>query len=139
MGGTYVLAVDLSRGSTIEVGALGDRDFPAGSYAYVGTAFGPGGFARVDRHRELAAGERDARHWHVDYLLGHSATTLEAVARFPEEDRECDLADRLPGDPVEGFGASDCDCPAHLLAVPDRDALLEAARDAGGVLDSDEE
>ncbi|AFZ74777.1 GIY-YIG nuclease family protein [Natronobacterium gregoryi] len=135
MGGTYVLVVDVNRHSTIEVGALGEREFAAGAYAYVGSAFGPGGFARVDRHRELASGDRDARHWHVDYLLGHSATILESVVRFPDEDRECELADRLPGEPVEAFGASDCDCPAHLLAAPGTDAVLEDARAAGGVLE----
>ncbi|SDQ38916.1 GIY-YIG nuclease family protein [Natronobacterium texcoconense] len=139
MGGTYVLVVDVSRSSTIEVGALGEREFAAGTYAYVGSAFGPGGFARVDRHRELARGDRDARHWHVDYLLGHPATTLETVVRFPDEDRECELAGRLPGEPVDTFGASDCDCSAHLLETPDgdADALLEGAREAGGVLESD--
>ncbi|APW96252.1 endonuclease III [Halobiforma lacisalsi AJ5] len=138
MGGTYVLLLEVSRQTTVEVGALGDLTFPAGAYAYVGSAFGPGGFARVDRHRELAAGERDARHWHVDYLLGNPATSLEAVVRFPDEDRECELADRLPGEPVDAFGASDCDCPAHLLSAPDGEAtpVLEAAREAGGVLES---
>jgi Uri superfamily endonuclease len=135
MPGTYVLVVDVARPTTVEVGALGDRAFAAGAYAYVGSAFGPGGFARVDRHRELASGGRDTRHWHVDYLLGHPATTLEAAVTFPDADRECELAASLPGDPVPGFGASDCDCPAHLLDAPDADAVLEAAVDAGGVVD----
>ncbi|RKD95523.1 GIY-YIG nuclease family protein [Halopiger aswanensis] len=134
-GGTYVLAIDVPRTTTIEVGALGDREFGAGAYAYVGSAFGPGGFARVDRHRELARGERDARHWHVDYLLGHSDTTLETVVTFPAADRECELAASLPGEPVEGFGASDCDCSAHLLTAPSLETVLEAAVDAGGVRD----
>ncbi|WP_049922906.1 GIY-YIG nuclease family protein [Halopiger djelfimassiliensis] len=135
MSGTYVLVLDVARSTTIEVGALGDRAFPAGAYAYVGSAFGPGGFARVDRHRELACGERDVRHWHIDYVLGHSATSLESVVTFPDADRECELAGRLPGEPVAEFGASDCDCPAHLLAVPAAETVVEAAVDAGGVVD----
>ena len=142
--GTYVLVVDLPQPTTLEVGALGDLEFDAGPYAYVGSAFGPGGFGRIDRHRELARGERDARrrsnaptrspslrsrdrHWHIDYLLGHDATRLEAAFAYPDADRECELATSLPGDPVDGFGASDCDCPGHLLAAPDAEAVREAA------------
>lgn len=54
MSGTYVFVTDVARAATIDVGALGDREFPAGAYAYVGSAFGPGGFTRVDRHRSKA-------------------------------------------------------------------------------------
>ncbi|WP_121821850.1 GIY-YIG nuclease family protein [Halostella salina] len=129
MPGTYVLAVAFDEAATIEVGALGERAFDPGIYAYVGSAFGPGGFSRVDRHRELAAGERDARHWHIDYVLGHPTASLAAVVKFPEMDVECALASSLPGDPVSEFGASDCDCEAHLLRAPDRETLLSAARD----------
>ena len=130
--GTYVLVVDLPRATTLEVGALGEREFDAGTYAYVGSAFGPGGFARVDRHRELARGERDARHWHIDYVLGHPETTLESAITFPDADRECELAASLPGEPVDGFGASDCDCSGHLLAGPDRSTVRDAAVAEGG-------
>ncbi len=136
MGGTYVLVIDLARATTLDVGALGACEFPAGTYAYVGSAFGPGGFARVDRHRELAAGERETRHWHIDYLLGHPETTLESVIRFPDADRECELAASLPGDHVPDFGASDCGCEAHLLESPGADVVCEAATDAGGVVDA---
>lgn len=135
MSGTYVLAIEVTETTTIEVGALGDREFTPGTYAYIGSAFGPGGFARIDRHRELAAGDRDVRHWHVDYLLGHPTTRLETAITFPDADRECELARSLPGTPVPEFGASDCPCRSHLLAVADDDAILEAAVDAGGVVD----
>ncbi|ADB62061.1 protein of unknown function DUF123 [Haloterrigena turkmenica DSM 5511] len=132
--GTYVLVVDVPRATTLEVGALGEREFPAGAYAYVGSAFGPGGFGRIDRHRELARGERDTRHWHIDYLLGHPGTTLESAIAFPDDDRECELAASLPGEQVDGFGASDCDCSGHLLTPPSADAAVvrEAALAEGG-------
>ena len=113
-GGTYTLLVELESPATIEVGALGEREFPAGRFAYTGSALGPGGFARVDRHRELAAGERDTRHWHVDYLLGHPAASVERVIRSGGLDAECEVAARIDGDPVAGFGASDCECSTHL-------------------------
>ena len=137
MSGTYVLGIDLARATTIEVGALGSVEFDAGAYAYVGSAFGPGGFARVDRHRELSAGDRDTRHWHVDYLLGHPDTSLEAAITFPDADRECELADRLPGERVAGFGASDCDCSAHLLDAPGLVTVRDAAVAEGGRLASE--
>lgn len=137
MGGTYVLVIDVPETIDLDVGALGTRQFPAGTYAYVGTAFGPGGFARVDRHSELARGDRDTRHWHVDYLLGHPDTGLETAITFPEVDRECELTDRLPGDRVPGFGASDCDCSAHLLAAPGLEPLCEAAKTEGGSFEAE--
>ncbi|MFU8867747.1 GIY-YIG nuclease family protein [Natronococcus sp.] len=137
MSGTYVLAIDVERPISVAVGALGECEFAAETYAYVGSAFGPGGFARLDRHRELARGERDVRHWHVDYLLGHEAATLAATARYPDADRECELAKTLPGEAVPEFGASDCDCGSHLLETAGLERLLEAATDAGGVLEPD--
>jgi Uri superfamily endonuclease len=109
--GTYTLVVEFDGPATVEVGALGAVEFDADWYAYTGSAFGPGGFARVERHRELAAGEREARHWHVDYLLGHPA------AEF----------DRVPA-----FGASDCECESHLVAAPALDPLVAAVQRAHG-------
>ena len=133
-GGTYTLLVELPEAATVEVGALGERRFPAGWYAYTGSALGAGGFSRVDRHYELAAGERTARHWHVDYLLGHDGAHVRGDVRTPDADVECAVALALPDSPVEGFGASDCDCAAHLAFDEDgrrlRAAVSEAHRNA---------
>ena len=112
--GTYTLVFGLPAPATVEVGALGTREFPAGGYAYTGSAFGAGGFSRVDRHRRVAAGDHDVRHWHVDYLGGSPATRLEHVVRAPGRDVECAVARALADGPVPGFGASDCDCDSHL-------------------------
>ncbi|MFC6905190.1 GIY-YIG nuclease family protein [Halalkalicoccus tibetensis] len=133
MGGTYTLVIALAEPATIGVGALGECEFPAGEYAYTGSAFGPGGFSRIDRHRklcsevvtrdtrdrhrELARGEREVRHWHVDYLLGHPAATIEEVVRTPERDVECAVARALPDAGIGGFGASDCGCGSHLASA----------------------
>ena len=114
--GTYALLLQNEERQEIEVGALGAMTFRPGVYVYVGSAFGPGGLrARVGRH---ARGD-GALHWHVDYL--RAATALEAVwyTHDPER-RECTWAAvlrALPGAsvPVDGFGASDCTCPAHLV------------------------
>ena len=123
--GTYTLLLSLDADARVAFGAAGERDLSTGAYAYVGTAFGPGGFSRVERHRELAAGERDARHWHVDYLLGHPACAVEAVVTSEDVDAECAVARRLAGEvaTVDGLGASDCDCAAHLFG-PERPRRL---------------
>jgi endonuclease-3 len=132
--GTYTLLVELSESASIEVGALGEVAFVAGAYAYTGSAFGPGGFARVERHRELAAGERDVRHWHVDYLLGHSDAAVEAAVRTVDADVECAVSRTLAEDDgserVAGFGASDCDCDSHLVRAADGERLRRAVERA---------
>jgi Uri superfamily endonuclease len=122
-GGTYTLLFERVESATVEVGALGDRHVPAGWYAYTGSALGSGGFARVDRHYELAAGDRETRHWHVDYLLGDSKTEMRGDVRSSGADVECAVARRLPDGPVEGFGASDCECRSHLAYDSDGEAL----------------
>jgi endonuclease-3 len=129
-GGTYTLCIELSAPATIEIGALGECRLPAGAYAYTGSAFGAGGFGRVDRHYELAAGERSTRHWHVDYLLGHADASIRGDVRTPGEDIECAVASALPQSPVAGFGASDCGCPSHLAYDGDGDRLREAVASA---------
>lgn len=119
--GTYTLLLSLDEPARFRVGALGERAFPAGAYAYTGSAFGPGGFERVERHRRLAAGDVDTRHWHIDYLLPLAAILESYTA--PEEAIECEVARRLPGDRIEGFGASDCGCSSHL-AFATREARI---------------
>jgi len=131
--GTYTILVNLPEAATVTVGALGEQSFPSGYYAYTGSAFGPGGFARVDRHHEIAAGERDARHWHVDYLLGDTPSRIETVVRSSDVDIECAVAaalDEVGETVVSGFGASDCDCPTHLHYAPEKAPLLKAIRSA---------
>jgi endonuclease-3 len=126
-GGSYTLVVALASDATLTAGALGEFDLPAGAYAYTGSALGAGGFSRVDRHRRTARGEHDVRHWHVDYLLGHPAARIDRVVRSAGVDVECAVAERLPNGPVDGFGASDCGCGAHLAGPDALDALAERA------------
>jgi len=131
-GGTYTLLVALVAPATVEVGSLGAVDLPAAHYAYTGSALGPGGFARVERHREVAAGDRDVRHWHVDSLLGLEAARVTGAVRSPGADAECAVARGIgdEADTVAGFGATDCDCASHLAYEPDRGALGASVRAA---------
>lgn len=128
VGGTYTLVVELLDTATTEVGALGPLTFDPGWYAYTGSALGSGGFSRVDRHRELAAGQRDTRHWHVDYLLGLPGASVDTVVTSSGVDIECSTAGALDGLPISDFGCSDCDCESHLHYAPQRARLLDSVR-----------
>lgn len=121
--GTYTLLLTLDHPATVEVGALGERRFEPGAYAYTGSALGPGGFARVERHRRLAGSDDGTRHWHVDYLL--SLAELRDVFTAEGADVECEVARAMAGDRVAGFGATDCDCDSHLTFDPSASALEE--------------
>ncbi|WP_225335858.1 GIY-YIG nuclease family protein [Halomicrobium urmianum] len=129
-GGTYTLLIERTAGDSLSVGALGEIEFPAGWYAYTGSALGPGGFSRIDRHERVAAGEHDARHWHVDYLLGDPDSRLNGVVRSPGADAECTVARAVDGDAIPEFGCSDCDCDSHLAYQADRAALVESVERA---------
>jgi Uri superfamily endonuclease len=136
-GGTYTLVVRFDGSATIEVGALGESAFTEDWYAYVGSARGPGGFSRVERHRELAADERETRHWHVDYMLGHPAASVVGVVRTAGVDGECAVARALDGERVPGFGCSDCGCDSHLVSRGSREALLSSVERAHRGLDGE--
>jgi endonuclease-3 len=129
-GGTYTLIVERVAAGTVDVGALGELSLPAGWYAYTGSALGPGGFSRVDRHRRVASGDTDVRHWHVDYLLGDAATRLADGVRSADVDAECLIAGQLDGERIADFGCSDCECPSHLVVRENRDDLVETVQRA---------
>jgi endonuclease-3 len=129
-GGTYALVLSVSTDTVLDVGALGEVTIPAGGYAYVGSALGTGGFSRVDRHRRIAAGDHDVRHWHVDYLLGAPTVTWSGAVALPDRDCECALARELGAGPVAEFGASDCECRSHLAHRDSVRAVREAVVDA---------
>ncbi len=125
--GTYSLLLQTSDETELEVGALGPIEFPAGYYAYTGSALGPGGFARIDRHRRVHTGQNPTRHWHIDYLLPH--TEILDVFQLPETEAECTIAQRLPGEPIAEFGSSDCSCHSHLRYTHTKNDLETALND----------
>lgn len=122
--GTYVLLLEADSKQIIEVGALGDVEVCPGIYVYVGSAFGPGGLrARVERH----ARNGGALHWHVDYLRAMTTLRADWYTCDPEL-RECLWAEifrEWPASevPANGFGASDCNCPAHLVRFEEAPTL----------------
>jgi Uri superfamily endonuclease len=131
--GGYVLELYLAQALVIQIGRLGEFNFPAGAYLYFGSACGPGGLcARLSRHLLPAASHRS--HWHIDFLrvaaevraLGYLADLCPDQSAQRLECLWSQAAARLPGSsvPAPGFGASDCrsGCPAHLIFIPKADA-----------------
>lgn len=132
--GSYALLLQLSAPQTITIGALGAAHFPAGIYAYLGSARGPGGIrARLGRH--IIGGK--AQRWHIDYLRAKAAvagyiflTELNtAASATPTECRWSQTLAKLPAAriPLATLGARDCrcDCPAHLVLLPPGFGLSE--------------
>jgi Uri superfamily endonuclease len=112
--GVYQLLIHLSEPKRIRIGKRGMFQFPEGYYVYTGSAKN-GLRARVERHLR----KKKKRFWHIDYLLDHSS--VRDTCLFPNSKLdECSLARRTLDKPaaevvVPGFGASDCNCPAHLV------------------------
>ena len=116
--GTYCL-VFANPAVTLAVGRLGPVAFRAGFHLYVGSALGPGGLLRVERHLRLARDRDRPPRWHVDRLLLDTRFELVAAVTGGGAERlECALARAIGGEGVPGFGASDCGCASHLLFRP---------------------
>ena len=100
----------------LRVGSLGTIAFRGGWHLYVGSALGPGGFSRVERHHLLASRKDRKPRWHIDALLLSPAFTLAgACCGATSLSLECDLARAVGGESVPGFGCSDCCCASHLF------------------------
>ena len=114
--GSYALILRAVSQQVIRIGQIGHLSVTPGFYVYVGSAFGPGGVrARLAHHARIA----QAPHWHIDYLR-RFARLEEAWYTHDPCPREHEWASafgKLAGasQPLEGFGASGCQCRAHLF------------------------
>jgi Uri superfamily endonuclease len=123
-GGLYLLLLDLESDSNLKIGKLGEIIFEPGSYAYIGSAGGPGGLATRLAHH-LRPPQQKRKHWHIDYLLPYSR--LWGVAwSIGNSHSECEWAAALEaiGERYPySFGASDCRCAGHLVKFTDPDPV----------------
>jgi len=114
--GAYVLLVFLPDPLTVQVGALGRLDLPAGHYLYCGSAQA-GLLPRLARHMRP-----DKKvHWHIDSLTSEGQV-IGALTFEGGKETECRLARFLSYVPfvlpaATGFGSSDCHCHTHLFYV----------------------
>jgi adenylylsulfate kinase len=129
MKGIYILLISITRDISVSVGALGDKDFHKGLYAYVGSAQN-NLEKRVERH--LRRGKR--KFWHIDYLLSNrQAEVLKIFCKKAGRHEECRIAERLGqmAAPIRGFGSSDCTCMSHLFRIESYGYLSELMHEMG--------
>lgn len=131
--GTYVVLFVPELTGSVAVGRLGVLGLDGGVLLYVGSALGPGGVAARCRHH-LRINPRPR--WHLDYLRPHGRV-LGIWAAFGRERREHAWARALlglPGAsiPLARFGASDCQCPAHLIRLDAPPSAGQLAATLGG-------
>lgn len=114
--GTYILLLRMATPRRLAIGRLGSFDFPAGWYAYVGSAFGSGGLrGRIQHHLRRVA----RPHWHIDSL--RAAAPCEHIwfqaGNSRQEHAWASILGTMAGAtlPAPRFGASDCNCPSHLF------------------------
>lgn len=122
--GVYVLIIQLNDDIALSVGALGTLTFKQGLYAYVGSAQ-TNLEQRIKRHQR-----REKRmFWHIDYLLNSGAARIVRVLyRQADKMEECAIAKAIAerGEPIGGFGCSDCKCRSHLFRIKDYGFLQES-------------
>ncbi|MGD0953840.1 MAG: GIY-YIG nuclease family protein [Methanotrichaceae archaeon] len=124
--GIYTLVLLLDRAQEIEVGSLGIVQFVEGYYSYTGSARGPGGLKRVERHKRVLLGASSVRRWHIDYLLPYTSL-VDAVVTRTFADLECRIAGRIGSElrVVPHFGSTDCRCPGHLHFSQELDQIQD--------------
>lgn len=113
MKAVYLAFFKLAERKTMEIGSLGDIEFSTGTYVYVGSAM-----SSFEKRLERHFSSVENLHWHIDYF-SENAEPVDYLIIPEDSSYECRLADIVSssGDPVEGFGCSDCSCNSHLFRI----------------------
>jgi Uri superfamily endonuclease len=124
--GIYVLIIQVENDAVINVGAVGALTFKPGLYAYVGSA------QNILKQRIKRHLRKEKRFfWHIDYLLDSDASkVVEVLHKKADKTEECVIAEALSqkGEPIDGFGCSDCHCRSHLFRITDYGFLHNSMR-----------
>lgn len=116
--GTYILVIDLKKSQRIAAGKLPETEYKNGIYLYIGKA-GNGLQGRLNRHLK----KEKRLFWHIDYLLQKAMIKEIWIKRdfFYECQTASEIHSYLENSifPQKKFGSSDCNCPSHLLLLPD--------------------
>ena len=123
--GIYLLEIILNNKKKINIGALGEYNFSAGYYYYIGSAQ-KNLQSRINRHLK----DNKKLHWHIDYLLNY-AQIINYYTILADKNYECKLFQCLNKKeifqvPVKGLGASDCSCRSHLLYTEEKQNIKNA-------------
>ena len=131
MGGIYCFLGKLLADEAMRIGSLGDIELEKGYYAYVGSAM-KGLDARLDRHARL---DKKVK-WHIDHLTTKRSfipmTAMYALTRLRRAEHS--VAMGIEGQPIEGFGCTDCECTSHLFYLGE--GLTEARKTVERALSS---
>lgn len=113
MKAVYGVLLKLKEQEEIDIGALGVRSFSPGIYVYVGSAMNS-----VEKRLERHFSDVENRHWHIDYF-SREAEAIDHLVIPEDSGFECKLAEIVSrlGEPISGFGCSDCNCGSHLFRV----------------------
>ena len=120
MKGTYTIVVECKSGGYAVFGRLGRTRLQAGWYVYTGSAMGVGAASlerRIRRHEKHSKNIR----WHIDYLTSKPGCLVRGVVYVVSKRRlECNINQHISEGlkllPVlPRIGATDCNCPGHLL------------------------
>ena len=117
MRGIYVLIIQVDKYVDVNIGALGKLTFEKGLYAYVGSAQ-----ANLEQRIKRHLANEKQLFWHIDYLLNDSAARIAKVLyKQADKTKECEITKAIGerGEPVGGFGCSDCSCKSHLFRIED--------------------
>lgn len=110
--GSYVLVLENKEDSKIQIGAIGNINFPKGYYLYVGSAMN-----NLDKRIKRHYRKRKKQHWHIDYLTKGKMDIIEDY-KFRRSDRiEAQLSrkiEKIADNSIDGFGASDSQETSHL-------------------------
>ncbi|UXD21176.1 hypothetical protein IPA_00865 [Ignicoccus pacificus DSM 13166] len=117
--GAYLLIVEVERG--VERWSL-----KPGLYAYVGSAWGPGGIiARVRRH--LTKNFARPR-WHIDHLTKSGRPLMAFIYPNLTEDELYQKVSKVLKPAVKGFGSTDTKHYTHLFLVDNLENLMKLWR-----------
>ncbi|MBM4400915.1 MAG: GIY-YIG nuclease family protein, partial [Crenarchaeota archaeon] len=116
--------IQVDKNVDVSVGAFGKLTFEKGLYAYVGSAQ-----ANLEQRIKRHFRKKKRKFWHVDYLLDNDAAKIAKVfSKHANKSEECEIAKAIGeiGEPVDGFGCSDCSCKSHLFRIGDYRFLQES-------------
>ena len=125
---TYILILYLPVDTLLEIGSLGEFDFPAGFYAYAGSVTEPETLTERLKHHLSPINIPES---HIDYL--QQVTSVEEIwlssISLPRRDAWAELLLDIPDSVafVEGFGTPDDEWDTYLVYFDMRPALEDFA------------
>jgi sugar fermentation stimulation protein A len=124
--GSYIVMIHIPHDLMVAVGSLGEVQFSAGYYLYVGTAK-----RALTKRMERHVRKHTVSHWHIDYLKGYAdrCTAIPIRSSAPLEHALAEAVGKIADGCVASFGSSDCDCPSHLFRFAENPLRSQAFLD----------